>query len=500
MRRITLREDLQRLVAGSLLVFLVCAALAAWIAAGLQQVAPEDPEAWRVALCAIAALSLPFLLAASRARSFAASFASLDGIATALAAGTPAAVPAAIHTAELAAAAQRLVYAADTAQRRECALRSADRVKDEFLATLAHELRNPLSAMSAAAYLLRKTADDPAAQKATQVLARQVEHMNRLIEDLLDATRVTRGKVSLSRGPLDLAALVRKTVEEMRLAGRLDAHEVVTRLAETWVRADEARLQQVVANLVGNAVKYSPDGGRIAITLRRERDEAILRVQDNGIGMTPELAARAFDLFVQGQDQSRGGAPGLGIGLTLVRHLVELHGGKAFAASSGPGEGSAFTVTLPAIEKQAAWQPPEAPAAPAPSRHRILLVEDNADERETMFEALAHDGHRVYEAADSGGGMRAVQALRPDAAVIDIGSPYFDGFGIASALRHDPARGRMVLIALTGRERPETLRLAREAGFDEYLTKPIAPDFLLRAIDAAQARRRGRGAGDRAPA
>src|SRR6185503_10267503 len=232
--------------------------------------------------------------------------------------------------------------------------------------------------------------------------------------------------------PLDFARTVEKTVGELTLTGRLERHETRLELAPVWVRADEARIQQIVANLVGNAAKYTPERGTIQVTLRRDRDSAVLRVRDSGIGMSPELVAKVFDLFVQGEGSVR--QAGLGIGLTLVRHLAELHGGKAFAASAGAGQGSVFTVTLPAIEAQAA------PATldeftPSQTQHRILLVEDNADARSTMLEALQLDGHRVYEAADGESGIQAAAAVQPDVAIIDIGLPGRDGYQLASALR-----------------------------------------------------------------
>jgi CheY-like chemotaxis protein len=388
----------------------------------------------------------------------------------------------------MAASLERLTQEAHAAQAREVALRQAERMKDEFLAVLGHELRNPLSAMAAAAYLLRKTASGERPAQAAQIVSRQVEQMTRLIEDLLDVTRVTRGKVSLSKGPLELSRLVAKTVEELRGAGRLDRHAVRTELGEAWVRADDARLQQIVANLVGNAVKYTPEGGEIVVSLRRERDEAILRVRDSGMGMSPELAARVFDLFVQGESQQRRGG-GLGIGLTLVKHLAELHGGKVFAASPGAGQGSAFTVTLPAIEAQADYGAHNVLTVPPHARHRIVLVEDHAETRNTMFDALSEDGHRVYEAADGVDAIRTIEALKPDVAVVDLGLPRLDGLRVASALKETPGRDRMVLIAMTGLERPDTQRRAREAGFDDYLTKPVAPDHLVKAIEAAKARR-----------
>ena len=370
---------------------------------------------------------------------------------------------------------------------REATLRATDRAKDEFLAMLGHELRNPLAALAAAAHVLRQTkADDESALKAMDVLRRQVQHMSRLVEDLLDMNRVTRGKVSLNRQPLDFSRAVDKAVGELRLAGRLDRHDIRLDLSPVWVRADEARIEQIVTNLVGNAIKYTPARGTIEVTLRRDRNSAVLRVRDSGIGMTADLVARVFDLFVQGEGSGR--QAGLGVGLTLVRHLAELHGGKAFAASAGPGQGSVFTIALPAIEAQPAQAASEATIAPL-TPHRILLVEDNPDARSTLYEALRLDGHSVYEAADGESGIRTAAEVRPDVAIIDIGLPGRDGYEVASALRQTLERPEMVLIAVTGYEQPDSLRRAREAGFDEYVTKPIAPDRLARLIDAAFATR-----------
>jgi signal transduction histidine kinase/CheY-like chemotaxis protein len=380
----------------------------------------------------------------------------------------------------------------DAARSRETALRATDRAKDEFLAMLGHELRNPLAALAAVAHVLRAKVKDDAALNATDVLGRQIRHMSRLTEDLLDVSRVTRGKVSLNRQPLEFSRIVDKAVGELKLAGRLDRHDIRLDLSQVWVRADEARIEQIVTNLVGNAIKYTPARGTIEVTLRRDRNTAVLRVRDSGIGMSADFVAKVFDLFVQAEGPGR--QAGLGIGLTLVRHLAELHSGKAFAASAGPGQGSVFTVTLPAIEAQSA------PAmldevTPPQARHRILLVEDNVDARSTMLEALQLDGHRVYEAGDGESGIRTAAAVQPDVAIIDIGLPGRDGYEVASALRRTPECPEMVLIAVTGYEQPDSMRRAREAGFDEYVTKPIAPDRLARLIDAAFAARARRQPG-----
>jgi CheY-like chemotaxis protein len=267
----------------------------------------------------------------------------------------------------------------------------------------------------------------------------------------------------------------------------VDRHDLRLGLSPVWVRADEARIEQIVTNLVGNALKYTPERGTIEVTLRRDRDSAVLRVRDSGIGMSAELVAKVFDLFVQGEGSRQ--QAGLGIGLTLVRHLAELHGGKAYAASTGPGDGSVFTVTLPAIEAQPAPSLAEAVAAPPLARRRILLVEDNVDARSTMYEALRLDGHDVFQAPDGESGIEAATAVQPDVAIIDIGLPGRDGFEVASALRQTLAQPELVLIAVTGYEQADSLRRAREAGFDEYVTKPIAPDRLARLIDAAFAAR-----------
>jgi CheY-like chemotaxis protein/two-component sensor histidine kinase len=378
-----------------------------------------------------------------------------------------------------------LAAAAQAVRSREKSLRDADRAKDEFVAMLSHELRNPLGALAAAAQVLRKVGpQEGAAGDAGEVVSRQVDHMTRMVEDLLDVSRVTRGKVSLARQPFDFAELIDNTIAQMRTAGRLAGHEVRLDLVPVWVRADEARAAQIVSNLVGNAVKYTPVGGQVGVSLRRDRDTAVLRVRDSGIGMSPELAARVFDLFVQGEQQLDRSAGGLGIGLTLVKHLAELQGGKVFAASAGPGQGSIFTVTLPATEPQPSERPADRKPQPR-RRHRIVLIEDNDDARRTLAAALSMEGHQVHEAADGISGIAALARVNPDVAVVDIGLPGVDGYKVAETLRGAPEHDAMVLIALTGYGQPDSLRRAREAGFDEYVTKPIAPERLVRLMDVA---------------
>jgi two-component system, sensor histidine kinase len=453
---------------------------------------PPIPLRVQLLVLGLSGLAVPALLAGLSALDL---LASVDEVAWWIGGLAAVAIPillALIIEKRLASASERLAEAAALARSREATLRANDRLKDEFLATLGHELRNPLGALAAASHLLRAGAHkDPALLGAAGVVTRQVQHMTRLIEDLLDVTRVTRGKASLNRRPLNFARSIEKALDELRPSGRLDRHDLRLELADVWVRADEARVQQIVANLVGNAVKYTPERGTIEVSLRRDKNAAVLRVRDTGIGMSAELVARVFDLFVQGE--ATGKQVGLGIGLTLVRHLAELHSGKAYAASAGPGQGSVFTVTLPAIEAQ----PDETDAfvaAASQSRHRILLVEDNVDARSTLFAALRLDGHSVFEASDGESGIRAAAEVKPDVAVIDIGLPGRSGYEVASALRNVPERQEMVLIAITGYEQPDSARRARAAGFDEYVIKPIAPDRLVKLIDAAlaaRARRQG---------
>ena len=449
---------------------------------------------WTTSVGVAVALIAALILAAALGRRISGPIGSLASVAKALAGGQPARLtdPGAVE--EIREVGRALVDAANTARSREGALRTADRAKDEFLAMLSHELRNPLGALAAAAHLLRKLASkDETAIRATDIVGRQVQHMTRLVEDLLDVSRVTRGKISLSREPLELSRAVENVVLEWRNAGRLAKHEVRVELSQVWVRADAARVEQIIANLLGNAVKYTPDGGQINVSVRRDRAAAVLQVRDSGMGMSADLAGRVFDLFVQGEralDRSLGG---LGIGLTLVKRLAELHGGTAVAASEGPGKGSIFTVSLPATE--AAPAQPRAPAAASevPRRHhRILVIEDNDDARRTLSLALQMNGHQVYAAPDGKAGLQAADEVDPEVAVIDIGLPGVNGFQVGETLRRAPAHEAMVLIALTGYGQPDSLRRARDAGFDEYITKPIEPDRLMRLIDVAWAARQRR--------
>ncbi|HYC42000.1 MAG TPA: ATP-binding protein [Noviherbaspirillum sp.] len=362
---------------------------------------------------------------------------------------------------------------------------NANKAKDEFLAMLGHELRNPLAAITTASEILdimdrAPSRDKEAAGEARAIIRRQVRHLARLTDDLLDAGRVILGKINLERTPVDLASIVRGSVETLRGTGRLGGIVLDEQLEHAWVEGDVTRLDQVVANLLVNAVKYTPQPGTIRVTLTLQDGEAVLRVRDSGLGLEADLLPRIFELFVQGRrslDRSQGG---LGIGLTLVRRLVELHGGHVEARSEGPDKGSEFIVTLPAID--APDNIPVGPAKPASRTPRtVVVVEDNHDVRAGLRAALELDGHRVVEAEDGASGIDAVLQEEAEIALIDIGLPLVDGFGVARALR-ERAVHKVQLIAMTGYGSEEDINRGKLAGFDAYLVKPVDLDALQRLM------------------
>ncbi len=362
----------------------------------------------------------------------------------------------------------------------------SSRAKDEFLAMLGHELRNPLGAILSSMEILELSRDDGGrAARAKEIMARQLKHLVRLVDDLLDVARVTTGKIELAGQPLNLADSVRLCLNA--LGEQLSSYEVATALAPVWVIADPTRLEQVITNLMRNAIEYTPSGGKIRVSAGTENDRAIFRIEDNGVGIAADLMPRIFDLFVQdkrGLDRSNGG---LGIGLTLAKRLVELHGGTVEAASPGRGRGSTFIVRLPRLA--AAPQPPKPDAARNPSAvsRRILVVEDNSDARESLRTILELAGHQTYEAADGLDGVERALELRPDIALIDIGLPGLDGYAVARQIRSSLPGGRIFLIALTGYGQPHDRRMAQEAGFDAHIVKPV--DFANLSDTIAKADR-----------
>lgn len=368
----------------------------------------------------------------------------------------------------------------------------ADRNKDEFLAMLAHELRTPLAPILSAVQILRRqAADNPMVQRAREVVERQALHQARLLEDLLDVSRITRGKIELRRRHVSVGDAVTEALEATRglIQAKAQIIEVMLSDEPIFVDADPTRLTQVITNLVNNAAKYTHAGGRISIACAREGEQTVVVVRDNGSGIPREMLSRIFDLFAQAEPSTARTHGGLGIGLTLVKNLVEMHGGTVVARSRGRGTGSEFEVRLPVV------MAPRAEAAPlrggGPARpFRVLIVEDNVDTRETLRRVLELDGHEVHEAADGPQAIEIALVNRPEVLIIDIGLPGLDGYEVARRLRTSLGETPL-LIALTGYGQPEDRRLSRDAGFDAHLVKPVSPEQLTAAL---QSRRAGEAA------
>jgi CheY-like chemotaxis protein len=383
------------------------------------------------------------------------------------------------------------------------AIREADRRKGEFLAMLAHELRNPLAPLLHALHLLGPGGAGAAEVGAIRDVAeRQARHLARLVDDLLDVSRISTGKIELRRGPVDLREAVARAAETVRPLVEARRHALALALPEgpLPLEADEARLEQVFANLLNNAAKYTEPGGQIRIEAAREGDVAVVRVRDTGIGIAPELLPRVFDLFAQAEqslDRSQGG---LGIGLTLVRRLVELHGGSIAAASPGVGLGSEFVVRLPiraaddaASSREGPRRGAVAPEAADPAPRRVLVVDDNADAARLLARLLEASGHQAEVAHDGPAALERAQARPPDVVLLDIGLPGMDGYEVARRLRQSVG-DRPLLVALTGYGQDEDRRRSREAGMDDHLTKPVDPRTLKELL--ARPRPVGRPAAD----
>jgi signal transduction histidine kinase/ActR/RegA family two-component response regulator len=360
-------------------------------------------------------------------------------------------------------------------------LRNADRRKDEFLAMLAHELRNPLAPIRTASELLaRMLPPDPRTQASVDIIKRQVTHLTRLVDDLLDVSRITQGRIQLQRQPLELSSIISQAMESVEPLLRDKRHKIIiaSNLQPLHVDGDSARLVQCVANLLTNAAKYTDPGGEVRVELRSEQSSAVISVTDNGVGITKELLPRIFELFVQSDrslDRSEGG---LGIGLSIVQRLVEMHDGKVTAASAGPGLGSTFEIRLPLIKMPAAIRTASSRNKVAPKR--VLVVDDNEDASTSLAEILRLDGHEslaVYGAREA---LDAVATFKPDVVLLDIGLPDLDGYEVAQRLRASGSTVR--LIALTGYGQAEDTQRARAAGFDAHLVKPVDFAALERAV------------------
>jgi signal transduction histidine kinase/CheY-like chemotaxis protein len=396
--------------------------------------------------------------------------------------------PKAPHLAFLSAAASLATTGVQTA-RVDYEREQASRAKDEFLAMLGHELRNPLAPIITVMDLLRLRSKGEELPREHLIIERQAKHLSRLLDDLLDATRIIRGKVELKPEPLDLTGLVTRAIEAAGSLFDERGHTLKVALPEraVWVFGDPTRLMQVFANLLSNAAKYTDRGGRVEIKMDASERQVKVTVQDNGSGISPALYPKLFKIFEQGTatiDRAKGG---LGIGLALVKTFVELHQGSVTAHSEGIGCGSTFKVTLPLLS-----QPDERPAvldipaeATGPSA-RILVVDDNIDALESLRDYLAHQGHDVMAISEPLQAVRTAEQFRPTIAVLDIGLPGMDGYALAQALRRSFPADQLRLVALTGYGQTKDFERSKDAGFDTHLVKPVS----LEALDAAIARNR----------
>jgi signal transduction histidine kinase/DNA-binding response OmpR family regulator len=371
-------------------------------------------------------------------------------------------------------------------------IQEGDRRKDEFLAMLSHELRNPLAAIANSLEYVRVAGGDAAAfGQAREILARQVQMMARLVDDLLDVSRITRGKIELRKESVDLAASVHRAVTTVESLISSRQHELSVSLPDRPIRlmADPARLEQVLANLLNNAAKYTDPGGRIRLEVECGQREVAVHVRDSGVGIPEHLLPRVFDLFMQGDrslDRSQGG---LGIGLTLVRSLVEMHGGQVEVASDGPGRGSDFCIRLPlaAAEQEHSDNGVGSPDGPANgAARRILLIDDNADLTSTMSALLKLAGHEVAVCGDGPSGIEAAHECQPEVILIDIGLPGMNGYEVAGRLRQLPQFDRTLLVAVTGYGQADDRRRSREAGFDHHLVKPVFFETLQELLSSPQ--------------
>jgi PAS domain S-box-containing protein len=371
------------------------------------------------------------------------------------------------------------------------ALKEADRRKDEFLAMLSHELRNPLAPIRNATQVIRLLgASDPNVRRSTEMVERHVQHMTRLVDDLLDVSRITSGKIKLQVEPVELAAVVARAVETTRPLIDARKHQLRVSLPPEALRleADPVRLGQVMANLLTNAAKYTEEGGRIGLTVEREGGAAVIRVRDNGVGIPRDKLASVFDVFTQVDRSLERSQGGLGVGLTLVKSLVEMHGGSVEAHSEGAGQGSEFIVRLPVLQTE---QPSEAskveqtvrrPAAP----RRVLVVDDNVDAAESLAMLLRIDGHEVRPVYDGTAALEAARTFRPEVILLDIGLPGISGYEVARRLRREPGLEKAFLVALTGYGQDDDRIQSQEAGFDTHLVKPADPTALQELLATSE--------------
>ena len=390
--------------------------------------------------------------------------------------------------------------------RAEQALKQADRHKDEFLAMLAHELRNPLAPIHSAVELIRmRPLEDPQLNWARDVIARQLTSLTRLVDDLLDVSRITRGKINLTRQVVELEGLISRAVETVHPLFDEHGHQLTLELPEPGVKVfgDSTRLTQAIANVLGNAAKYTDKGGRISLIAAVGETDVLIRVRDNGIGIRPDMLPHVFELFTQ-LDRADGRTQGgLGIGLALVQRLVQMHGGEVSAASEGPGMGSEFVIRLPLLHADlepdevdtkptsdpapcgsdvASVVAPLVSAGAARMARRILIADDNNDALESLATLLQLSGHEVYTATNGGTALQSAERHKPEVALLDIGMPMLDGYEVAKRIRSQPWGQRITLVALTGWGQDSDRRRSREAGFDSHLVKPLDLETLTELL------------------
>ncbi len=390
---------------------------------------------------------------------------------------------------DVTAAERTLRESQEELRRRAEELIAADRRKDQFLAMLAHELRNPLAPIRNAVELMRQVETfDPTFQPSREMVERQVKHLARLVDDLLDVSRISQGSIRLRKEVVDLGTVVQRAVEGSRPLIESRAHTISVRVPPEPVRleADSTRLEQVIANLLNNAAKYTMPGGHLSVTAEREGEEAVVRVRDTGIGIPPDVLDRVFEPFVQ---QSNGSLArtdgGLGVGLTLVRSLVEMHGGRVEAFSPGLGQGSELVVRLPAQLPAGAALPSEPAAAHAPRPLKVLVVEDNIDAAESLATLLRLWSHDVSVVHDGRTALEAAREQQPEVVLLDIGLPGLDGYQVARRLRDELHLDHALLVAMTGYGQPEDRRRSQEAGIQYHFVKPVEPLVLRNLLAGA---------------
>jgi signal transduction histidine kinase/CheY-like chemotaxis protein len=370
----------------------------------------------------------------------------------------------------------------------EAALVEESRRKDEFLAMLAHELRNPLAAIANAVQLLLRPGAEHLVDWCREVIDRQVKHLSRLLDDLLDVSRITRGKIQLRVRRVDLATLIRSATAAVRPLIEERKHDLRVQIEPRSIalEVDPTRFEQILVNLLTNAAKYTEPGGRIELTARPEGGRVLIQVRDNGIGIAPELLPRVFDLFRQGDRTLARSEGGLGIGLTIVSKLVEMHGGTVMVASGGPGRGSTFSVDLPALVEESPTEAASPAQTEPPARARILIVDDNVDLTQSLARLLRLLGHDVETAYDGPAGIEAARGFRPRFILLDIGLPSLDGYQVVGQLRRDEATKQATIIAITGYGQEEDRQRALSAGFDHHLAKPVDHNTLISLLHGTQ--------------